>query len=87
MTLAKYPVSGGGGGGGITGPGSSVNNGLALWNGTGGDVLKDGQRPCPSTLSQIPPSDDPLDQTVIESLEEGWPFGPLPGSVRIVIPS
>lgn len=43
MTFAKYPVTGGGSGSGdVTGPGSSVNNGLVLWNGTGGTSIKDG---------------------------------------------
>lgn len=41
MSFAKYPVSGGGGGS-ISGPGSSTNNALVLWNGTGGNTLKDG---------------------------------------------
>jgi len=33
---------GGGGGGGVTGPGSSTVNGLALWSNTGGNQIKDG---------------------------------------------
>lgn len=33
--------AGGGGGGDVTGPVSSTNNAIALWNGTGGDTLKD----------------------------------------------
>jgi len=41
MTFAKYPVSGGGGGGNVSGPGSSVNNNIVLWNGTDGTSIKD----------------------------------------------
>lgn len=41
MAFAKYPVGGGGGSGDVTGPVSSVNNGLVLWDGTSGNVIKD----------------------------------------------
>lgn len=34
--------------GSVTGPGSSTNNALALWNGTGGNVIKDGPAPTPN---------------------------------------
>jgi hypothetical protein len=34
-------ATGGGGGGGIAGPVSSTNNAIAVWDGTGGDTLKD----------------------------------------------
>jgi hypothetical protein len=42
MTFAKYPVTGGGGGtGDVVGPASSVNNGLALFDGATGKLIKD----------------------------------------------
>ena len=40
MAFAKYPVSGSSGGY-VTGPSSSVNNGVVLFNGTSGKVIKD----------------------------------------------
>lgn len=40
MAFAKYPVSGSSGGD-VTGPSSSVNNGVVLFNGTSGKVIKD----------------------------------------------
>jgi hypothetical protein len=42
MTFAKYPVSGSGGGtGDVVGPVSSVDNGLALFDGVTGKLIKD----------------------------------------------
>ena len=40
MSFAKYPVSGGGSGN-VTGPGVSTNNGVVLFDGTSGAVIKD----------------------------------------------
>ena len=49
--VAVSPLAGGGsGGGGITGPGSSTNNAIALWSGSSGSALKN------STLKVISPS-------------------------------
>jgi len=41
MTFAKYPVSGGGGSGSVVGPVSSVNNGVVLFDGASGALIKD----------------------------------------------
>lgn len=41
MSGTTLNASGGGGGGGVTGPGSSVDNSVPRWNGTGGDTLQD----------------------------------------------
>ena len=43
MAFAKYPVGGGGSGSGdVQGPASSVNNGVTLFDGTTGKIIKDG---------------------------------------------
>ena len=41
MSFAKYPVSGGAGSSTVTGPATSTNNGVVLFNGTTGNVIKD----------------------------------------------
>ena len=41
-TTATWVTPAGGGGGDVTGPASSVNNNIVVWNGTSGDLVQDG---------------------------------------------
>ena len=51
--------SGGGGGGGVTGPGSSTNNSIATWNGTGGTALFSRGTPLVSSTGVMTNSNQP----------------------------
>lgn len=67
--------------GDVTGPVSSTNNALALWDGTGGNVLKDGPAPTPNgnflkVVGGVWTSSTPPSAVVPSGACMLWPFDP-----------
>lgn len=62
--------SGGGGSGNVVGPGSSTDNAIALWDGTTGELLKDGPQIDDGPLASGTSFDVPTKDAVITKLAE-----------------